>query len=229
MDPSAAAAASAAERAPSPESRRERHWFIVGRWQEFEGEARANLLRILGIGAFYAIELLNYRGLRLGALELPKLQGVDERFHQAVTALAVAWTLVGLGVLVCLRARVFPAALKFVSTACDVVLLSAVLTLADGPRSPLLVGYFLIVALSGLRFSLRLVWFATLGSMLGYLYVLGYARWFADPARHLRVERYQQLIFLLALALSGIVLGQVIRRVRRMAEEFAARVSAGGE
>ena len=40
-------------------SRGDRQWFIVGRWQEYEGEGRANLLRIAGIGAFYCIELAN--------------------------------------------------------------------------------------------------------------------------------------------------------------------------
>jgi hypothetical protein len=41
--------------------------------------------------------------------------------------------------------------------------------MADGPRSPLIVGYFLIPVLAGLRFQLRLVWFATVAVMLGYL------------------------------------------------------------
>ncbi len=41
----------------------ERQWYIVGRWQEFEGEERANLLRVVGIAAFYIIELINYYGL----------------------------------------------------------------------------------------------------------------------------------------------------------------------
>lgn len=203
----------------------QRQWFIVGRWQEFEGEARANLLRIVGIGAFYLIELANYQGLRLGALELERAEGVDQPFHQAVTALAVAWTLASLDIHFCLRRQIFPAALKYLSTAADVLFLTAILMLADGPRSALVVGYFLIVALSALRFSLRLVWFATLASLGGYLYLLGFAKWFADPSRGLRVERYQQLIFLLALGLTGIVLGQVVRRVRRMAEEFANRVA----
>lgn len=203
----------------------QREWFIVGRWQEFEGEALANLLRIVGIGAFYLIELANYHGLRLGGLELERVEGVDQPFHQAVTALAVAWTLASLGVHFCLRRQVFPAALKYLSTTADVVFLTAILMLADGPRSALVVGYFLIVALSALRFSLPLVWFATLASLGGYLYLLGFAKWFADASRGLRIDRYQQLIFLLALGLTGIVLGQVVRRVRRMAEEFANRVA----
>lgn len=209
----------------SPAPEHDRAWFIVARWQEFEGEATANLLRILGIAAFYAVELLNYHGLRLGVLELPRVESIDRPFHYAVTALAVAWSLVSLGVLFCLRRRVFPGAMKFVTTACDLAFLTAILVIADGPRSPLVVGYFLLIALATLRFSLPLVRFATAGAMCGYLFVLGYAKWFADPARHLRVERYEQLIFLLALGLTGIVLGQVIRRLRPVAESLADRAA----
>lgn len=201
----------------------DRQWFIIGRWQEYEGEARANVLRIVGIAAFYVVELVNYYGLRLGFFEMPKV--VDQPYHQAVTALAVAWTMVALGVLLCLRQQFFPAALKFVSTGCDVVLLTCILTVSDGPRSPLLVGYFLLIALSAIRFNLPLVRFTTVASMGGYLFLLGYAKWFTT--RDLRVPRYYQIIFLLALACTGIVLGQVIRRVYALAKEYAARMEAG--
>ncbi len=196
-----------------PSTGDDRQWFIVGRWQEYEGEGRANLLRIAGIGAFYAIELANYWS---GAVTRP--------FHQAVTALALAWAMVALGVLFCLGQHIFPASLKFLSTATDIVLLTAILVLADGPKSPLVVAYFLLIVLATLRFSLWLTWFATIGSMSGYLFLLGYAKWFTQ--RDLHVTRYHQAIFLLALALAGIVLGQVIRRVRKMAIEYAARVAA---
>jgi hypothetical protein len=202
----------------------DRQWYIVGRWQEYEGEARANLLRIIGIAAFYTIELANYHGLRLGFLEMERVEHVTKPFHQAVTALAVAWTMVGLGILLCLRRQIFPASLKFLSTGCDVVLLTAILTVADGPKSPLIVGYFLVITLAALRLNLPLVWFATLGSMAGYLFLLGHAKWFSE--RDLRVPRYHQLMFLLALGLTGVILGQLIRRVRLMAEDYASRVAA---
>jgi hypothetical protein len=192
-------------------ARDDRQWFIVGRWQEYEGEGRANLLRIAGVGAFYCIELANYyTGV------------VDKPFHQAATALALAWAMVALGVLTCLGQHIFPASLKFVSTAADIVLLTAVLILADGPKSPLVVAYFLLIVLATLRFNLRLIWFATIGSMLSYIFLLGYAKWFTD--RDLRVDRYHQAIFLLALALTGIVLGQVIRRVRKIAVDYSSRM-----
>jgi hypothetical protein len=203
----------------------DRQWYIVGRWQEYEAEARANLLRIIAIAAFYTIELVNYYGLNLGVIEMPKIR--DEPFHQAITALAVAWTMAGLGVLLCLRRYVFPAWLKFISTTCDILFLTAILTVADGPKSPMVVGYFLILAVAALRLNLQLIWFSTAGSLAGFLVLLGYAKWFTD--RDLRVPRYQQLIVLLAIVLTGVILGQLVRRVRAMAEDYAARVGATPE
>jgi len=202
----------------------DRSWYIVGRWQEYQGEGRSNLLRIVGIAAFYSVELANYRGFRLGVFEIPRIESVDRPFHLAVTALAVAWTMTALAVQICLRRQVFPASLKFLSTGADIVLMTCVLCVSNGPRSPLIVGYFLIVALAALRFSLPLVRFATVGSMLGYLAVLGYAKWFA--AGDQRVPRYHEVMFLLALGLTGITIGQVLRRARSMAVEYAARRAA---
>jgi hypothetical protein len=202
----------------------DRSWYIVGRWREYQGEGRSNLLRIIGIAAFYSVELANYTGFRLGFFEMPKVASVDRPFHMEVTALAVAWTMTALAVQLCLGRRVFPASLKFLSTGADIVLLTCVLCVSNGPRSPLVVAYFLIVAISALRFSLPLVRFATVGSMLGYLVVLGYAKWFA--AVDLRVPRYHEVMFLLALGMSGITIGQVIRAVRSMAVEYEARRAA---
>jgi hypothetical protein len=202
----------------------DRQWYIVGRWQEYEGEARANLLRIIAIAAFYSIELANYYGFKLGFLEMEHVEHLTKPFHQAVTALSVAWTMTGLGILLCLRLHIFPAPLKFLSTGFDIGILTAILAVGEGPKSPVIVGYFLIIALASLRLNLPLVWFATLGSMSGYLILLGHAKWFA--ARDVRVPRYHQLMFLLALALMGVILGQVIRRVRWMAEDYAKRIGS---
>jgi hypothetical protein len=199
-------------------------WFIVGRWREYEGERRANLLRLAAIVAFYGVELANYHGFRLGGFELPRVEGVSRPFHLAVTALAVAWTMTAMVVQLCLRNRVFPATLKYVSTAADLALMTSVLAVSDGPRSPLVVGYFPILALAALRFSLPLVRFATAGAMLGYIVLLGIARWYAT--RPITVPRYHEVIFLLALGLTGITIGQVLRQVRSLATEFADRREA---
>ena len=73
-------------------------WLLVGRVQEFEGERRANFLRIVGVAGFYAIELMNRYGLDLGFIEVPALTDVDAAFHKAVTSLAVLWVALALAV-----------------------------------------------------------------------------------------------------------------------------------
>lgn len=211
---------------------RDRHWYVARRWQEYEGERRANLLRIIGIGSFYIIHLMQFYGLRIGVLQLGEGGEVSRRFHVQVTLLAVIWTMLALGMLLALRQRIFPGWLKLLSTGADLVLLTAILLVADGPQSPLVVGYFLVIVLATLRFSLPLVRWATVGAMLGYLCLLGCAKWpetFGKGNVDLRVPRYEQLIVLVALALTGIMLGQVVRRVRTMAEDFADRVNGEGE
>ncbi|MDE2291262.1 MAG: hypothetical protein KGL53_04200 [Elusimicrobia bacterium] len=184
---------------------------VTERLQEYEGELRANTLRAASVVLFYLVELANYRGLSWGPLQLPKVSGVDRGFHLAMTTLALAWLLTSWGVYGFLRRRVFPPALKYLSTGLDLVFLTAVLLVADGPRSPLVVGYFIVLCLAALRLSVRLVRFAAAGAVLGYLVLLGDARWL-KPA--LRIPRYHQVDFLLALVLCGVVLGQVLRRAR---------------
>ena len=152
----------------------DRAWYIVGRWEEYEGEARANLLRLAAVAVFYAIELINYYGVDLGFIRFPRVR--DPAFHQTVTAIAVAWVLLGAGVHLWLRMHLMPAALKYVATGLDVVLLTLLLMVADGPRSPLVVGFFLIPAMAMLRFQLRLVWLATIAAMLGHAWLPG-RRW----------------------------------------------------
>jgi len=218
----------------TPEDRnvRDRQWYIAERWQEYEGERRANLLRIIAIGSFYIVHLLNYHGLRIGVLRLADGGDVSREFHVQVTLLAVAWTMLAVGTLLCLRQRIFPRWLKLFSTGADIVLLTAVLYVSNGPQSPLVLGYPLIIVLATLRLSLPLVRFATVGSMLAYVCLLGCAKWpqtFGWGDVDLSVPRYEQLIVLLALALTGIILGQVVRRVRHLAEEFAGRAGATGE
>jgi hypothetical protein len=202
----------------------DRQWFIVGRWQEYEGESRANLLRIVAIGAFYIVQLIHFYSF--------SDQGEGARlFHQRATAIAVAWTMVALAVMLCLRRQYFPAALKYCTTACDLLLLTALASLAAGPHSPLVLAYFLIIALAALRFSLGLVWFATLGAMIGYWLLVGIedgksSRWFDNQHA---VPPVEQLITLVSLALTGVVIGQVVRRVKGLAAEYADRMNVKGK
>ncbi len=196
----------------------DRQWFIVSRWQQYDGELRANLLRIGGIATFYLIHLVNYHRW----FGLPGIEGASPRFDEMVTALAVAWILTALAVQLALARHVFPSAMKFITTSVDVWLLTLMIGVCDGPRSPLVVGYFLILAVAALRFSLRLVWLATIECLAGYLALVIYADHFAT--REKTAPRHSEMIFLAAILIAGVTLGAVVRRVRRLAFEFADRV-----
>jgi hypothetical protein len=207
------------------------NWFIAQRWQAYEAESRANLLRICAVGLFYLVHLWTYFSSQgklpnFGILQLADAGVIGRQFHIAMTLLAVAWALFALAILILLQQNFFPRWLPYASTAFDIVLLTCVVCLGDVARSPLIVGYFLILILAALRLSLPLIWFATVTSGLGYLCVLGVAKWpqvfgiaklFGADHSDGRVPRYHEVIVMLAILFAGMLLGQVIRRVRRLA------------
>ena len=194
-------------------------WTRLSRWQEYRGELRANLVRLAGIAVFYAVELASHRGVHLGPLQLEVTR--DARTHDALTALAVAWTTLALAVHLAIWRRYFPKALPYVSTGLDLALLTMLLILVDGPRSQAVALYFLILALATLRFRLPLVW-CTTAALLSYGVVLWYVRYWA-PAPERIIPRYAQVLFAVSLVLCGIIQGQLIRQVRDLAHDFAAR------
>jgi hypothetical protein len=206
-------------------------WFIAQRWQAYEAESRANLLRICAIGLFYLVHLWSYFSSQgklpnFGFLQLADAGAISRQFHIAATWLAVAWAMFALAVLIALQQKFFPRWLPYASTAFDIAMLTCIICLGDVGRSALIVGYFLILILAALRLSLPLVWFATAAAAVGYLSVLGVARWpesfgfgklSGAASVDLRVPRYQEAIVILAIAFAGILLGQVVRRVQRLA------------
>jgi hypothetical protein len=213
----------------------DRAWYITQRWQQYEGEARANLLRVTAIGAFYLLHLWNYLGSQgkltnWGFLELDKVGAVDRRFHILATLLALSWAMAAAAVHLCLRHQIFPRWISAASTTIDLFMLTSVLCISNGPQSPLVVGYLLIIVLAALRFSLPLVRWTTAGAVLGYVCVLGVAKWperfGRDLATDIRVPRYEELVMLAGIAFCGVFVGQIVRRTRPLAEDFCQRSSS---
>jgi len=213
----------------------DRSWFIAQRWQAYEAESRANLLRIIAIGVFYLVHLWSYFGSQgwlpnYGFLQLAESGEISRRFHLLVTLVAVAWAMLALGILLALQHRIYPRWLPYFSTGCDVILLTSIVCLGAMARSPLIVGYFLVLILATLRMSLPLIWFATVACAGAYMCVLGCAKWpesiglpqsLGQNAAELRVPRYHELIMLVTILMAGMMLGQIVRRVRQLAETYA--------
>jgi hypothetical protein len=140
--------------------------------------------------------------------------------------------MLALGILLALQQRVFPLWMPYFTTGCDIVLLTGIICLGSASRSPLVAGYFLILILATLRLNVPLVRFATGGSVLAYLCVLGCAKWpdrfgltklLGETSAELRVPRYHQVITILAIVLAGVILGQIVQRVRRLVEDVSRR------
>ena len=190
----------------------DRDWEIVRRWESYGGELTVNMMRIVAVLVFYGIQLLNYHVF--------DVEGVDKEFHAAMTALCIGWGCLALLVHLLLVRRVFPLGLKFAVTGMDLAFVTGALLIADGPSSPLLALYFLLMVGSVLRFSHRLVAFTTLGCLVSYLVILGNAYWVREA---LRVPRYRQLIFGVSVLLGGAILTFAVRRARLLAESYAER------
>src|SRR5262245_15672889 len=194
-------------------------WFVVSRWQAFDGESRANLLRVVAIILFYAAQLFLYFSFADTQAEI--------RFHYVATTVAVIWICVALVVTVCLQRRFFPSYLPYLSTAADLILLTILATQGSAAHSPLTRIYFLILVLAALRFDVRLIWCATIGSIAAYIFLVGRSdeTWF-DATHATPVS--EQLVMLITLALVGVLLGQIVRRAPTLAEEYARRLSQEG-
>lgn len=208
------------------DSSRPSAWHVTSRLAALRGEERANGLRVLGVAVFYAIEVLNYRGLAIGPLQIPRVEGVDASFHAMATALAVAWISVAAMVGLATRNRIFPPTLKYLSCGADLFLVGSVLTLADGPRSPVLAILFLIIGLAGLRLDRRLVTFTTIGAVLAYVVNnLEVAR----RRPELVVPTHWQVTTTAALVLLGVIVWQILEQTQRSVEAYAALEGAGEE
>ena len=204
---------------PSKETPRARALRVAGRLNEYRGEERANLLRVIGVAAFYVVQLLNRYGVDLGWLHVPRLAMTDQ-LHEAMTLITAAWLAVAMTVSLSLRNRFFPRWLKYVVTAFDFALMTLALCFADGPRSPLVVALFPLLSLSALRFDRRLVRFAGAAAVVSYVWLLGFA---STLRTDLVVPRYQELLMILALSLTAVVLDAVVGASRTLAEETADR------
>ncbi len=213
-----------------------RAWQVTGRWIQFRAEGRINSLRLAGIAVFYLIHLFHYLEVTghfpsFGIFQISAAEeGVVDDYHLQVTLLALAWTGLALFVHLCLLQPYYPRWLGPLVTVADVILLTAVLYVSAGPRSPLVAVYFLLLTLAAIRCDIWIVQLATIAASLGYLALLASARWpavFGHVGWEQTVPRYQQLITLATIVLTGICLGQLLRSLPLTAESYRQQVKCG--
>jgi hypothetical protein len=205
----------------------EEQWDDARRIEAWAGEVRVNLIRLAAIVAFYGYHLIN-------VFLVSGNEGLRGTYHATVTTLVMAWAATVMLLYFCLSRRYVPPWLKYASTLWDIFLITGLIALTkDKPTSPLLVLYFVVIASSGLRLSLRLVYAATLGSIAAYLFLLGfYAFWVIGAEAYygkegFRIPRSHEVIFVLALGATGICAGKVVRQARRLVEGYPVTIVDG--
>ncbi len=111
----------------------------------------------------------------------------------------------------------------------DVFCLTVLLRLLGDLDTPLLVGYPLLIAASGLWFRERLVWFTTGLSVLGYLclYFLAGLHWTRGAASWTWPEvQPDGKVFVACLALTGFVVARLVRRFLVVSQYYEVRHNA---
>jgi hypothetical protein len=199
-------------------------WADARRIEAWAGEVRVNVIRLAALLAFYGHHLLNVYAFR----DDPSLAGT---YNEIVTALVVAWAAAVVVLHICLSRRWVPPALKYVSTGWDLMLVTVLLMVTKDPRTWLAILYFLVIATAPLRLSLPLIYFTTLGSIVGYGFFLWYVKYGLELPADQRLPRVAQVIVVLALGTAGILAGQSVRQARRLAVGYPVTVeeSEGGE
>lgn len=182
----------------------------AGLWPRFRRWARrepALVSRLVGVGLCIAISQFKhtfYPG------------DVTNGEHWSVLAPMFVWIGASIVFQQMLNREAWAELGRFLWAGADALLLSSVLYFTGVPPGPLMIGFPLMIAASGLWFQESLVWFMTGCSLLGYL-VLALTLPSGNVAPH------HHLFFLVFLAVMGVVVAYQVRRVKALTSYFARR------
>jgi hypothetical protein len=168
----------------------------------------------MAFSVFYLVDLFNY------------LMGeVDLRFHLEITVLLLAWLAASV---VCQRAMTrrgerFPARLIWGSF--DAAFLLAVMLLADGAASPLVVLYPLLIVGSGLWFRVRFVSYITVLALLSYgVLIVDFYYWRPGLQQNFDAGLHRHVVNVAALLVLGTMVAYLVHRVRVLSRFYGGRL-----
>ena len=165
-------------------------------------------VRLAALGAFYLVETFHYA---------TGLAGVDWTFHWKMTVLATAWAATSAVCQQFLSSRRWSVPACFVWGTLDSLLLLAVLLVASGAASPMVVAYPLLIAGSALWFRVRFVSFMTLMSLASYgILVVDFYCWRPWLQTDFDVSFDRHVIFSVAILVMGGIIAYVTHRVRML-------------
>ena len=144
------------------------------------------------------------------------ISGVELNFHLKIMSVLGAWVVVSHVFQRMLHREQIASVTRFAWAAADAMLLTTILYMADGPLGPLLIGYPLLVAASGLFFRVRLVWFMTCVCLVSYAGLMLLRGKEASPPHY-------PFIFAATLAVLGVVVAYQVYRMRVLSRFYEHR------
>ena len=175
------------------------------RKETWEGDMKANRIRIAALFIFAINECLNYYVFHV----------VDKRFHIGSLLVVFMWFVCAGIFQWMLRHHVWSERAPYLMVSVDLLWMTWLLFLADGPKSPLVAIYFLIIALSGIRLSPRLCLYSSGAAVFGYLSVLQFVK---NQAPQFMVPRSHETIVILSLFFMGIIMAHLMSRMLTLLE-----------
>ncbi|MHB1034561.1 MAG: serine/threonine-protein kinase [Pirellulales bacterium] len=183
----------------------------VWRWARREPALAS---RLGALGGFYLVEMAEFH----------LYHAVSVSFHAQISFMMALWALGSWIFQQFLKSDRWVIPAKFVWGALEAVLLLAILLIANGAASPLVIGYPLLIVGSGLWFRVRLVWFMTAMSLISYLVlVLDFYFWRPELQLHFDPGYNRHVVFVLGLVVLGIALAYQVERVRALSRYYERR------
>ena len=207
--PTAGALADDLDRFLKAEAVEARHPGALQRLRRWARREPALASRLAALSVCLVIAQLNFQ-------LLPK---VPLSLHVEVLAVLVVWMLSSLVFQQGLKRERWADAVPFAWAAADVVLLTWLLVLTENWVGPLLVGYPLLIAASGLWFRARLVWFTTAAAEAASMVLL----FVFCPYGLDSHEPHHRLIFLVGLLVLGFVVAYQVHRIRALSRYYEHR------
>jgi serine/threonine protein kinase len=164
--------------------------------------------------------------LVLAQISYQAFPGVPLRLHLSVVGILAVWAALSVACQLFLVRERWANPVRFLWAALDVVLFSAVIYVDEALVSPILIGYPLLVAASGLWFRVPLIWFTAAIAELSYAGLLldSILRKAEAGGAQAAIEGlHKHLMFMVGLAVTAFVVSYQVNRVRALSRYYEHR------
>ncbi len=177
--------------------------------EEKIGEQKVNIIRLIAITVFFVNEIFNYY-----------ITGVvQSNLHFRTLWIIVCWEIFAIVAWHKINRRgIYMRWMKYVSTGFDAFFLTFAIIALEANSGALISLYYILIVNSALRYSQRAILAATGFSTIGYAVVWYFS--FGNP-NIIPVPFYAAVIYVNAMIVTGLVVGYVVKGMRKLVLEFA--------